>query len=122
MVDLLIEDLNKQVQTETVEENEAQAEYELFMKDSAIKRSDDAKLITEKDGVLAETKATLVANQKELKSTQGEAMANDKHLFALHQDCDWLLKNYVYRKEARKAEIDSLERAKAVLSGADYTL
>merc|ERR1719221_894331 len=107
MVDLLIADLNKQIQFETVQEDEAQKEYEQFMKDSAIKRSDDAKLITEKDGVLAETKATLVANQKELKSTQGEAMANDKHLFALHQDCDWLLKNYVYRKEPEGAQVDA---------------
>ncbi len=36
--------------------------------------------------------------------------------------CDWLLKYYDVRKEARASEIDALGKAKAVLSGADYSL
>ena len=36
--------------------------------------------------------------------------------------CDWLTSNYETRKEARAGEIESLKAAKAVLSGADYSL
>ena len=35
---------------------------------------------------------------------------------------DWLLKYYDERKSARTGEIDALGKAKAVLSGADYSL
>jgi len=34
----------------------------------------------------------------------------------------WLLKNFDARKAARSGEIDALGKAKAVLSGADYSL
>ena len=35
---------------------------------------------------------------------------------------DWLLKYYDTRKSARDGEIDAMGKAKAVLSGADYSL
>lgn len=40
----------------------------------------------------------------------------------LHLACDWLLSNFDSRKAARAGEVDSLKKAKAVLSGADYSL
>merc|ERR1719213_1366812 len=39
----------------------------------------------------------------------------------LHGSCDFLLENFDIRKEARASEIDALKKAKAVLSGADYS-
>jgi len=35
---------------------------------------------------------------------------------------NWLLKFFDIRKEARTGEIDSFKKAKAVLSGADFSL
>merc|ERR1712238_36457 len=46
----------------------------------------------------------------------------DKNMASLHAECDWLLKYFDARKEARAGEVDSLTKAKAVLSGADYSL
>jgi len=51
-----------------------------------------------------------------------EAMATAKFLSETHGDCDWLLTNFETRKTARAGEIDALTKAKAVLSGADYSL
>merc|ERR1719375_554861 len=42
MMDMMVADLDKEIQEVTVEEKEAQAEYEQFMKDSAEKRAMDA--------------------------------------------------------------------------------
>jgi len=49
-------------------------------------------------------------------------MATEEYLHGLHVECDFLMKYYQARKEARSGEIDALSKAKAVLSGADYFL
>jgi len=49
-------------------------------------------------------------------------MATMKVISSLHAECDWLLQYYDARKEARSGEVDSLKKAKAILSGADYSL
>merc|ERR1719238_2405064 len=49
-----------------------------------------------------------------------ELEALNKEIAALHNNCDFLEKNYDVRKTARANEIDALGKAKAVLNGADY--
>lgn len=49
-------------------------------------------------------------------------MATEQYIHSLHAECDWLVKYFDVRKEARASEIDALGNAKAVLSGADYSL
>merc|ERR1719161_2817792 len=44
-----------------------------------------------------------------------------EYVASLHGECDWLLQNFDKRKEARSNEIDAIKKAKAVLSGADFT-
>jgi len=39
---------------------------------------------------------------------------------ALHTSCDYLLKNYDIRQTARQEEIEAIQEAKAILSGADF--
>ena len=51
-----------------------------------------------------------------------EALATVNFIGNLHKDCDWLLQNFDLRKDARAGEVDSLKKAKAVLSGADFSL
>merc|ERR1719164_380604 len=122
MIDLLIADLDKEMQTSEVTEKDAQADYEAFMADAADKRALDSKSITDKQAMKAETEEQLQADQDTKKSKSLEAMETAKYIAGLHADCDWLLKYYDARKAARSGEIDSLNNAKAVLSGADYSL
>jgi len=122
MMDLLIKDLsNEMTEMETLEK-QAQEEYEEFMADAAEKRVADTKSITDKSAVKADTEAKLEQETGEHKSTVNALMANEKTIGILHQTCDWLIKYYDVRKEARNGEIKSLKTAKAVLSGADYSL
>ena len=58
----------------------------------------------------------------ETKSKQKEAMATAETIRDLHMECDWLTTNFETRKQARAGEVESLKNAKAVLSGADYSL
>merc|ERR1719502_1815239 len=122
MIDLLIADLDKEMQTSEVTEKDAQADYEQFMADAADKRALDSKAITDKEAMEAETEEQLQTDTETKKSKSLEAMETAKYIAGLHADCDWLLKYYDARKAARAGEIDSLNKAKAVLSGADYSL
>merc|ERR1719388_548969 len=92
------------------------------MKDAAEKRADDVQTVADKNKVKAETEAQMEADSEEKASTTKSLMATLEHIQSLHGECDWLLQYFEVRKEARSGEIDSLKNAKAVLSGADYSL
>merc|ERR1719183_1197073 len=93
-----------------------------MMQDSAEKRTADSKSITEKGAAKADTEAALEAHKEARMAAGKELMATLEYLQSVHTECDWLLQYFDVRKEARAGEIDSLVKAKAVLSGADYSL
>jgi len=122
MIDLLVADLDKDIQVMEVEEKDAQKEYEQFMADASDKRAQDSKSITDNESAKAQTETDLQANKESKGSKQMEAMETAKYISGLHEECDWLLKYFDARKAARTGEIDALGKAKAVLSGADFSL
>jgi len=121
MMDAMIADLEKELQEAKFEEEDSQSEYEGFMKDAANKRTQDSKSITDKEGTKADDEANLQTMGEERTAKMKEAMATVDVIQNLHKDCDWLLKNFEVRKTARQGEIDALKKAKAVLSGADFS-
>merc|ERR1712060_704094 len=122
MIDLLIKDLDKEMTEAETEEKDGQADYEDMMSESAKKRSQDSKSLTDKEAAKADTEKSLADASGEKKDTVGELFATLKYIQSLHTECDWLMKYFEMRKTARTGEIDSLVKAKAVLSGADYSL
>merc|ERR550534_1257687 len=121
MIDLLIKDLDKEMTEAKTEETDAQGDYETMMKESAEKRVADTKSMTDKQSAKADTEKSLSDLTTEKKDTVGELFATLKYIQSLHTECDWLMKYFEMRKTARTGEIDSLVKAKAVLSGADYS-
>jgi len=121
MIDLLVADLDKEMQEAGVEEKNAQKEYEQTMGDAAAKRAGDAKLITEKTGMKAQLETDLETSKDGKAASTKELMGVLEYTSSLHKECDWLLKNFDVRKEARASEVDALGKAKAVLSGADFS-
>merc|ERR1719211_981431 len=98
------------------EEKDAQADYETMMKESAAKRSEDSKSLSGKVSALANTEGELESLKESKSSTGRELMATMSFISSLHAECDWLIQYHDVRKEARAGEIDSLTKAKAVLS------
>merc|ERR1712070_1131371 len=121
MIDNLINDVEKENQVMELEEKDAQGDYEKFMEDAKAKRAEDSKSQSDKEGALAETEEELVNSEEALKNKKTDLMGVDKELSGLHADCDWLLKYYEARKEARTGEIDAMQKAKDVLNGANYS-
>merc|ERR1719450_1647007 len=121
MIDSLIAELTKEMTEAETEEKNAQEDYEKMMSDSAQKRADDTKTLEDKAAAKAGLEEDLQNAEVEKKDKVKELMATEKYLSDLHLECDWLLKNFELRKDARAGEIDALKKAKAVLSGADYS-
>merc|ERR1712151_311995 len=122
MIDLLIKDLTKEMTEGKTTEADAQADYEQMMKDMAEKRVEDSDALSDKTAQKAALEQDLAALKDEHAATTSELAATLEYIASLHAECDWLLKYFDVRKEARNGEIDSLRNAKAVLSGADYSL
>jgi septal ring factor EnvC (AmiA/AmiB activator) len=122
MINLLISDLDKEMAEAGQEEKDAQADYEKMMKDSAAKRAEDSKTLSDKQSALADMQASLQKKTESKTSTTKELGATLQYIQSLHSECDWLLQYFDVRKEARASEIDALGKAKAVLSGADFSL
>ena len=120
LVDMLVADLDKEMQEMEVEEADAQKDYEKYVADSADKRAIDGKSVEEKESAKADAEAALNKAEMDKQSTVKEAYNNGMIMRDLHGECDWLLSNFDSRKEARAGEIDSLTKAKAILSGADF--
>merc|ERR1719487_2520456 len=59
MIDMLIADLDKDIQTSEVDEKDAQEEYEDFMADASEKRALDSKAITDKGAAKADAETQL---------------------------------------------------------------
>merc|ERR1740117_2375624 len=122
MIDSIIAELDMEMTEDETEEKLAQEEYEELMSDSSEKRATDSKSLADKGALKADTGDELVKEQDEHKSTVKELMATEEYISQLHAECDWLIQYFDVRKEARTGEIDSLGKAKAILSGADFSL
>merc|ERR1719486_1528277 len=122
MINLLIADLDKEMTEAKVTEKDAQADYEQMLTDSAEKRALDSKALTEKNAAKAGLQSDIDSDTDAKASATKELMATEQYISSLHAECDWLLQYFDTRKAARNGEIDSLTKAKAVLSGADFAL
>jgi len=122
LMDNMKADLAKEIQEMEFNEKDAQEEYEAMVNDAADKRAADTKSVEEKTAVKAGIEDEMVKNGDQKAAEEAELMATKQYISDLHADCDWLIQNFGTRKEARANEIDALKKAKAVLSGADYSL
>lgn len=120
MLDKLVQELDEEMTVAQAEEKDAQADYEQTMNDAAEKRAADVKALADKNGAKADAEAALEDNTDAKKAASKDLAATMQAISALHGDCDWLLKYFSVRADARSSEIDAMGKAKAVLSGASF--
>jgi len=122
MMDLLVKDLDKEMTIAATDEKNSQAEYEQTIADAADKRRQDSKSLTDKEAAKADLESALQKHSEENKASARSLMGTERYIAGLHAECDWLVKYYEVRKQARADEVESLGKARAVLNGADYSL
>jgi len=120
LMDMMVADLKAAAQEAKFTEKTAQKEYVELMEESQEKRVADQKTIVDQQGAKAQTEAALMEAKENQQLSMDEQQNVIKTLQELHGQCDFLLKNFEMRLSAREAEIEGLQNAKAVLSGADF--
>jgi chromosome segregation ATPase len=101
-------------------EKDAQAAYELYVKDTNDSVTSKNDSITNKSDTKAKKEGALHEDKKDLNNimTELEELSNENA--DLHKACDFTLKNFDIRQSARDEEVEALREAKAVLSGAKF--
>merc|ERR1719375_296139 len=104
MMDQMIKDVEMDLQAGKMDEESSQADYEEAMKDAAVKRTEDSKLVVTKEGEKADMTGKL-EELKEGKRTKAKLLGNaNDTLNDLHMTCDSFLDSYDSRKEGRTTE------------------
>merc|ERR1719456_1413300 len=122
MMDLLVADVDKEMQTAELEEKDSQDDYEKLMNECSNKRATESQALTDKTQAKADAESSLQALMDTKNAAGEELRAIMDYISSLHKDCDFLLQYYDQRKTARASEIDAMGKAKAVLNGADFSL
>merc|ERR1719310_1721613 len=118
MLEEIIADVKQTVDQAMRSEQDAQSAYENFMKDSNKSIKKTTQSISDMTGAKAQAKEELTMAKTDFKQTMTELQGLDGTNADLHKSCDYLLKNFETRQQARAAEMEALAEAKAVLSGA----
>jgi len=114
----MAKDVESDIQEGKMDEASAQKDYEEAMKDGATKRSEDTKLMVQKQADKADKMVNLQSARGDRSSKNDQLRITQGKLDDVHMDCDYLLGNYDELKKNRAAEVDGLKQSKAVLAGA----
>jgi len=118
MIEKLIYDAKEMVAEGKKAEGEAQAQYEAFVADTNASTKELQKALVTKSENKAKAERELIETQEALGFTTTDLEDLATYNAGLHKDCDYILKNFGIRQESRAAEIEALQQAKQILSGA----
>lgn len=108
-------DVQKQTSMLVSEDSIGQSEYENLVKNSNQKKMADNRSLGSKQAAKAELEADLQRSREGLRSSNQVLTALEEEVRNLHQQCDFLLKNFDLREDARRAEKRSLTRALSLI-------
>merc|ERR1719469_73452 len=118
LIEQIVED-SKALETETTAaEFKAQADYEKFVKDSNDLIKGLERALTAKTKAIAAASGDSAEADADLQSTNTELESLSDYTADLHSQCDFVLKNFEIRQKARLQEMEAIQAAKAILSGA----
>merc|ERR1719379_1320431 len=80
MLDMMVEEIDKEMTVAEAEEKDAQEDYEKMMKDSADKRAEDSKTMTDKESAKAQMEAELEQHKSDKMATFTELMENAQYI------------------------------------------
>jgi len=118
MLEEVLADTRKTEDQSMASETDSQSSYENFMKDSNKSIKKTTQSISDMTGARARAKEELSMAKTDFGQTMTELEGLDQTNQDLHKSCDYTIKNFDARQAARSAEMDALNEAKSILSGA----
>jgi len=120
MIQQIVQDA-KAMEAEAIkDEGDSQVAYESFVKETNSAIEAKARDIVNKSGDKSTAEAELVETKGGKDSVMLELEELSNSNADLHKSCDFVLKNFDIRQEARDEEVAALKQAKAILSGAKF--
>merc|ERR1740117_2013003 len=108
----------KHMEAEAIrDEDEAQQKYEGFVKETNNSVETKGAAIVNKNQDKADTEQSLTQANSDHASETTELETLSGGSAALHQSCDFLMKNFDLRMQGYDQEVEALQQAKAILSG-----
>merc|ERR1719469_149560 len=121
MIEKLVYDA-KELRADSVKaESDAQAAYEQNVADTNDSVADLQKQIVEQTGAKVQAEKDKLETESDHTDTVKNLEELAKYNTELHAECDYLLKNFNSRQTERAEEIEALQQAKQILSGASLS-
>mmetsp|Transcript_23431 Transcript_23431/g.53402 ORF Transcript_23431/g.53402 Transcript_23431/m.53402 type:complete len:686 (+) Transcript_23431:97-2154(+) len=120
MIQQIIGDAQAEEAQAVQAEKDAQAAYELYVKDTNDSVTAKRDSITNKSDTKAKKEGALQETKKDHNNIMVELEELSNENADLHKACDFTVKNFDIRQTARDEEVEALRQAKAVLSGAKF--
>jgi len=121
MIEKLIQEANGLISDSIKSESEAQAAYEQTVGDTNASVAALQAEITLKTKAKADAHKEKLQTESDIADTESELEGLAKYNSELHAECDYFLKNFDARQAARGQEIEALQQAKQILSGASLS-
>lgn len=118
MIDHIIEESKAEEQDAIKAESDANAAYAEFNADASESVESMSKAMVNKAEELAKVDESHAKATGSLRATEADLLALLKYVSELHGTCDYLLRYFDVRQTKRSEEIEALQQAKAIFSGA----
>jgi len=118
MIDHIIEESKEEEKEAIKSENDANSAYAEFVADNSKAVEDMSLSVINKSEELAKADEAKALTEGQLRATEADLLSLLKTYQTLHTDCDYLLKYFDIRQTKRAEEIEALQQAKAIFSGA----
>jgi len=118
MLQHIIDDSKAEEASTVASENAAGAAYQSYTSDSNAAIEAMSKSVINKNEELAKTDANKVLAEGNLRATDADLLSLLKTYQTLHTDCDYLLKYFDVRQQKRAEEVEALQQAAGIFSGA----
>merc|ERR1719161_1568729 len=118
MIEHIIEESKEEEKETIASENAAGVAYQTFVEDNSAAITAMSKSVINKSEELAKVDENKAEAEGNLRATEADLLSLLKTYQTLHTDCDFLLKYFDVRQTKRAEEIEALQQAKAIFSGA----
>jgi len=116
----LISDLKVEQQRAQSEEAAAQKNYEEGLKDSQASREATSKEVVAMQSQKAMLEEKIHEAKASHRTLEGEMSSMKQKIASLHEECDFIVANFELRQRARAQEVEAMQNAIAILSGANF--
>jgi len=117
---LIKEDIEKDITKATADEEEAVKAYDALVADIDASISSLEKTKSDTEGTMAEDESARTGEKGERTSNQEDLDSTLEFLKEIAPGCDFIAVNFETRLKNRQAEVDGLNKAKAILQGANF--